>query len=110
MIPKDLFPINIDIVKVIQFIDNDQQISCKRIFASTYNSSDYSVISEKWLDFADVFSNYNTKKISLYRKINSAVDLDFEDISLFGVIDNILEINLKEFKSYLEKTTCSWCY
>lgn len=73
----------------IQFIKNNQKIVYVRIFHLTLDNSEESLISKKYLDFANIFSKYNSEKLSPLLDIDLAIELELRIRLLFSPIDNL---------------------
>ena len=91
---------NIDIIRAIQFIEDNQKIDYSRIFAFTTEAPEESSIFKKYLDFADVFLKLMAKELLLYRDIGLEMVQEPGPTPLFGPIYKLLELKLKKLKSY----------
>ncbi len=61
MILNHICNINIDIIRATKFIKNNQENIFTGVFAFILNASEEFLISRQYLNFANIFSNHNTK-------------------------------------------------
>ncbi len=103
MIPKCICITDIDIVRAIHFIGDNQKIVFSGIIAFTLDAFEESLVQEKYLNFSNVFLKYNAKKLELHNNNSLLIVLEPRTIPFFDLIYNILKLKPKELKLYLGK-------
>ena len=58
-------------------------------------------MSQKIVDYADVFSKKNAEKFSKYEEDDHVIDLEEQD-SFFRSLYNLLDLKLKTFREYFD--------
>lgn len=90
--------------RAIWSIEEDQKNDCAAIIAFILNTKEEFSTVEGYIDFLNIFSKYNIKKtLPLHCKIDLVIKLEPGTTSLFSAIYHLLNLELKELKSYLEQ-------